>query len=583
MAESNPNVSIAAPVPSIVPDAHAITSVPTVWEVVSSMDYFSIEIKMILSATLIIYLGAHASLRRPPSAAPPKKLKRKDGKLVVDDQKEQFAQGFEASDAFLFPLLAGGVLIFLYYLMKWLQDPTILNKILRVYLGSSALFGMGIFFSDGLKSLISLVFPDFWIDRSGRVFEIDPVSRTQKVLKSPQGEDSDKEVDPKKGLPLPGFASELSVSAGRRKTIWMARHLLKEACVVDLVVLSRRAAAEVTVTGVIGFLIGCAVEGLYLYTNSTALSNILGLAVCYTSFIWMSVTSFTIGSMVLVGLFVYDIVMVFYTPFMIAVATQVDAPIKLIYGTSGGRSSLLGLGDIVIPGIFICLALRFDLWRHYQRKVTRVEENLETVSGEESDKTIGNATEAATQITTVKKAFRTVKAPFVDPRGQWGNYIWGTSFRGLVSGQPTLRAVSEASFSKSYFFATIFGYLIGMLATLVVLMVFKRGQPALLYLVPGVCGSAWLTGLVKGELKDMWAYTEDGSLDVEDVVVEVDGNGKAIEKPKKNGGEKKAEEKDAKKDKEVKEKECGIGENKDGYELFKFTITLPKEDSLKED
>ena len=52
-----------------------------------------------------------------------------------------------------------------------------------------------------------------------------------------------------------------------------------------------------------------------------------------------------------------------------------------------------------------------------------------------------------------------------------------------------------------------------------VLIVFKHGQPALLYLVPGVLGALWLTGLVRGEVKDMWTYTEDGSIDVVDVVV----------------------------------------------------------------
>ena len=583
MAEADPTTSIATSTPSLVPDEHTIKPAPTVWDMLAAMDYFAIETKMILSAIIIIFLGAHASLRRPPSAAPPKKLKRKAGKLVVDDEKEHFAQGFQASDAILFPFLAGGVLIGLYYLIKWLQDPALLNKIIRAYLGMSAVFGMAIFFNDGLQSLLGLMFPDYWADCSGHVFEIDPVSRSQKVLKSPQTDDSEAEVDPKKSLPLPGFASELTVSPGLNKAVWVARHALKEHCVLSLVVLGRRLAAEITITGVISALLSCTVEGLYLYTNSTALSNILGLAVCYTSFIWMSVTSFAIGTLVLSGLFVYDIVMVFYTPFMVAVATQIDAPIKLTYETAS-RSSLLGLGDIVIPGIFICLALRFDLWRHYQHKITRVEENLETVSKDDSEQTAEGAIEVTNnEITTVKKAYRTVKAPFVDPRGQWGNYIWATSLRDLVFGRPALKALSDASFSKSYFHATILGYLLGMLATLVVLIVFKRGQPALLYLVPAVAGSAWLTGLRKGELKDMWRYTEDGSLDVEDVVVEVDGEGKVIEKKKKSDKDSETKEvKEVKKAKEANKKGDGK-KKKDAYELFRFSITVPKEDSLKED
>lgn len=593
MAEPSTTASTAASTPSQVPDKNLANPVPTFWDMIVAMDYFEIETKMILSALVIIYLGAHASLRRPPSAAPPKKLKRKAGKLVVDNEKEQFAQGFQASDAIMFPVLAGAVLIGLYYVIKWLQDPGLLNKFLRSYMAISGIVGMVLFFNDGMRSVLSLVFPDYWVDRSGRFFEVDPVSRTQKLLKSPQDDDSEKEVDPKKTLPLPGFVSGLSVSADFSKSVWTARRLLTDDCLLKMVLFNRGLVCEISVTGIVSFILSCIVETLYLQTNSSTLSNILGLAVCYSGCMWMSVTSFAIGTMVLAGLFVYDIIMVFYTPFMIAVATQVDAPIKLTY-EAAERSSLLGLGDIVIPGIFICMALRFDLWRHYQAKVTRVEENLQTVSKGDNDKAIANATEDTTktdnnenennEITTVKTAQRTVKAPFVDPRGQWGNRIWTTNFLGfIVPGRgPALKALSDTAFPKTYFRATMFGYLLGMLATLTVLIVFKHGQPALLYLVPGVAGSAWLTGLVRGELADMWNFTEDGSLDVEDVVVEVDGEGKVIEK-------KKVEDKDGEVEVVKKGEEGKEGEKKErgtlneDYDLFRFSITLPKEHGLKED
>lgn len=574
-------MSAATATTSAVPDEHTIQPIPTMWDMVVAKDFFSIEIKMVLSAILIIYVGAHASLRRPPSAAPPTKLKRKGGKLVVDDEKEHFAQGFQATDAILFPFIAAAVLIGLYYLIKWLQDPAVLNMILRLYMAMTGILSIGVFFGDIFQFGLNIVSPDYWADRSGKVFEIDPVSRTQKLLKAPQEDDSEKETDPGKRLPLPGIASGLNVPTTISKAAWGLRYFLKESCVLKIRVPGDGFTGDIKITSIIGFALGCAVEGLYLYTESSMLSNIIGLSVCYMAFNWMSVTSFTIGTMVLVGLFFYDIVMVFYTPFMVAVATQVDAPLKLTYETSDGRSSLLGLGDIVIPGIFICLALRFDLWRHYNRKVTRVEEDLKTVSKEESegDSAAGNTT--AGEITTVKTAYRTVKAPFVDPRGQWGNFLWTTSPRDLISGKPVVKALSDANFQKTYFRVTIFGYLIGMLATLVVLVIFKHGQPALLYLVPGVAGSAWLTGLIKGDLKDMWEYTEDGSLDVEDVVVEVDGEGNVIEKKKKADATK-----DAAKGKDEKkgEKEKGDAEkDKNDYELFLLSITVPKEASLKED
>lgn len=39
-------------------------------------------------------------------------------------------------------------------------------------------------------------------------------------------------------------------------------------------------------------------------------------------------------------------------------------------------------------------------------------------------------------------------------------------------------------------------------------MIWNHAQPALLYLVPGVLGSVWITATVRGELSLMWHYTE---------------------------------------------------------------------------
>ncbi|XP_027768953.1 signal peptide peptidase-like isoform X2 [Solanum pennellii] len=77
-------------------------------------------------------------------------------------------------------------------------------------------------------------------------------------------------------------------------------------------------------------------------------NNVLGLAFCIQT-----------------GLFVYDIFWVFFTPVMVSVAKSFDAPIKLLFPTADAKRpfSMLGLGDIVIPGIFVALALRFDVSR----------------------------------------------------------------------------------------------------------------------------------------------------------------------------------------------------------------------------
>lgn len=58
---------------------------------------------------------------------------------------------------------------------------------------------------------------------------------------------------------------------------------------------------------------------------------------------------------------------------MVTVAKSFDAPIKLVFPKNlladPLQFSMLGLGDIVIPGIFIALLLRFDLSRKSKHNV----------------------------------------------------------------------------------------------------------------------------------------------------------------------------------------------------------------------
>jgi hypothetical protein len=62
--------------------------------------------------------------------------------------------------------------------------------------------------------------------------------------------------------------------------------------------------------------------------------------------------STTNGLILLWGLFLYDIFWVFCTPVMVAVATNIDGPIKLLFRSGTVKKfNMLGLGDIVIPGV----------------------------------------------------------------------------------------------------------------------------------------------------------------------------------------------------------------------------------------
>jgi len=62
---------------------------------------------------------------------------------------------------------------------------------------------------------------------------------------------------------------------------------------------------------------------------------------------------------------------------------------------------------------------------------------------------------------------------------------------------------------KHFFVAVNIGYLIAIICTVVVMIVFDHGQPALLYLVPGCIFSVLITTTYKGEFSELWAYSED--------------------------------------------------------------------------
>ncbi|KAJ3996409.1 peptidase A22B, signal peptide peptidase [Lentinula boryana] len=117
-------------------------------------------------------------------------------------------------------------------------------------------------------------------------------------------------------------------------------------------------------------------SALYRYSSasrrSALLTDVLSMSFCHNALTLLKLDSFKTGTALLSGLFFYDIWWVFGTPVMVEVATKLDVPIKLlwpksIYFSDESGYTLLGLGDIVIPGCFVALALRFDYHRHIKK------------------------------------------------------------------------------------------------------------------------------------------------------------------------------------------------------------------------
>lgn len=104
---------------------------------------------------------------------------------------------------------------------------------------------------------------------------------------------------------------------------------------------------------------------LYAWTKHWLLNNVFGVAFSISGIQSLTLPNFKIGLMLLWALFFYDIFWVYGTDVMVTVAKSIDAPIKLFFPVNlfdkDPKFSMLGLGDIVIPGVFVALCLKFDV------------------------------------------------------------------------------------------------------------------------------------------------------------------------------------------------------------------------------
>jgi minor histocompatibility antigen H13 len=540
---------------------------------------------LLVSAIFPIYTGAHASLSRPSSAALPEK---KGAKTETDEDDEvvmQKMEGLSPSDAIMFPILAGTTLASLYFLLKWLKDPAILNKILGYYFAQLGLvFGVK-FIKDASSLARSALYPDQYSANGGlwkannarKRYEASSTHSTPTGVNQPS--------------PLPGFFCSIPLPLSVSSWIWSFREAIYTKASLRLhlhrVVTLK---SPVDLLDLASMIIAITLVAYHTFISKPWwLTNFMGFSFCYGSLQFISPTTSWTGTLILSALFFYDIYFVFFTPMMVTVATKLDVPIKLLFprpdgcvmpvGAAEGSAlmeeyleclakkrtmAMLGLGDIVIPGMMIAFALRLDLYLFYLRQQKRAA--TEGKEGQGSEVSDGSD-------------YKTQKAKYFTATGGWGERFW-------TNGNLQPAELKAKSFPKTYFHASLLGYLLGMISTLVVMQVAEHAQPALLYLVPGVLTSLWGTALVKGDLKLMWEYTEDSEEDQH-------SDGKTDQKKQGDDSSKldstgespvlvKKEEQDQARNKKAKK---GLKNKETCRDLVSFSITLPpvKPAALKDD
>ncbi|CAI7650322.1 unnamed protein product [Penicillium glandicola] len=460
---------------------------------------------LLVSALFPIWIGAHASLTRPSSAAkPPKKAKKNKDEYDTDDEEGhgplQKMEGLEPSDALIFPLTAGLTLGGLYLVIKWLEDPAILNKILSFYFSQMGLFFAFAFLKDVLLMVRSFVFPRYY-RQGGQLWKAKQSERLFMAFEDHSAKSHSIRHSPLPGIlgrvPLPRLLWKYrNVSYQRLKVRAHIRGLFDFKCLVGLL-------------DIISGIFALAAVGYFAFVaNPWWLTNFLGFCFCYGTLQFMSPSTFWTGTLIMGSLFFYDIYFVFFTPLMVTVATKLDVPIKLLFprpptsrdAPGSVPLAMLGLGDIVIPGMMIGLALRFDLFLYYQRK------GVQKALTEGSDQA-------------------TVKPEYQSATGAWGERFWAPSVKPLQSElQPPYHDARH--FPKVYFKASLVGYVVGMVTTLLAMQYSNHAQPALLYLVPGVLISLWGTALIRGETDTMWDFSDAEEVAIEEEKKEDETEGK---------------------------------------------------------
>ncbi|KAJ2002484.1 hypothetical protein H4R26_003582 [Coemansia thaxteri] len=342
-------------------------------------------------AVLPIYYGSFSSLDRLKSAASKKKAREKGQFAEYSDSEDEDGDESEAvtaEDAYMFPVYGSAALFSMYLVFKYLSKEWV-NFLLSGYF---ALLGVAALTQVGVRVAKGVT-----------------------------------------GVKLPLYHLNL---VHHSKSVFDVRftnlHL-----------------------GTMGAAMLC--TGWYLWSKDWVVSNLFGLAFSFSAINLIRLDSFRSGMIMLGGLFAYDIFWVFGTEVMVSVAKNFDAPIKLVFPkdlfpASGKLAfTMLGLGDIVVPGIFVALCLRFDRHRYLE--------------------TIGYAPDKAL------------------PRE--------LNHKHRVFGFPT-----------PYFKACMAAYVAGLATTITVMHTFKAAQPALLYLSPACMLAVLVTGVLRGELAAVFGYKE---------------------------------------------------------------------------
>ena len=105
----------------------------------------------------------------------------------------------------------------------------------------------------------------------------------------------------------------------------------------------------------------------YFMTRYWVANNILAIAFTIHCIENWLVGNIRFIALIFGGLVLYDVYFVFASDVMMTVAKSVELPIKILFPVGNGQFALLGLGDIVIPGLLCSMCIRYDYIQAFKR------------------------------------------------------------------------------------------------------------------------------------------------------------------------------------------------------------------------
>ena len=261
------------------------------------------------------------------------------------------------------------------------------------------------------------------------------------------------------------------------------------------------------------------------------LSNACAAAVAADVLQLLGLRSFRAAGLLLGGLACYDVLAVFASgaltrdgeSLMSTVALAASGPTRLLFPRSAADLasaasaspfpfSLLGLGDVAIPGLLACLALKYDASRSVDmdararaaaRAIDGALAELSASNPAASDNEIcdASADAASAAFELVADAETRARDATVDVVGP------AAEEKGGGGGRAAAAAVTEAALSSRVYFQAVMGaYALGLLVAFGANAATGAGQPALLYLCPATLGAVALTAARRQEVERILSY-----------------------------------------------------------------------------